>query len=62
MNKRLGSNIVITEQALDYCRTYIDALYEGIIVMIDDMKTLVYKVVPFENNVSSVEFLHGDGE
>lgn len=62
MNKALGSNVLITEQALDYCRTYIEALYEGVIIELDGMKTLIYKVVPFDNATGTMELLTGDDE
>lgn len=60
MNKFLGSNILISEQALDYCRNYIECMFEGAVTELHGVKTLVYKVVPFENANANIEFLPGE--
>lgn len=50
LNQMLGSRILITENGLQYCRNYSDALFEGVVVEIKGAKTLVYKVIPFDNS------------
>nr|WP_318659390.1 adenylate/guanylate cyclase domain-containing protein [uncultured Treponema sp.] len=46
LNKKFNSNILISETALNYCRTFIDCLYEGVMGEIRGEKTLLYKVIP----------------
>lgn len=60
MNKYVGSNILISEQALDYCRSYMESMFEGVIIEIHGVKTLVYKVIPFESANANIDFLPGE--
>lgn len=60
VNKFLGSSILISEQALDYCRSYTESLFEGSIVELHGAKTLVYKVIPYDNANANIEFLPGE--
>ena len=46
LNKNFNSNILISERALNYCRNFIDCLYEGVMGEVHGEKTLLYKVVP----------------
>lgn len=60
MNKFVGSNILISEQALDYCRSYMESMFEGVVIEIHGVKSLVYKVIPFDSANANIEFLPGE--
>lgn len=62
LNKILDSNMLITEQALDFCRGYSESLFEGVIVDIQGVKTLIYKIIPFDNSNTSIDYSSEEDE
>ncbi|MBQ0001969.1 MAG: adenylate/guanylate cyclase domain-containing protein [Treponema sp.] len=48
-NKNFDSGILISERALNFCRNYDGCMFEGVITEFESEKTLLYKVIPFEN-------------
>ena len=64
LNKKFDSNILISERALNYCRTFIDCLYEGVMGEVRGEKTLLYKVIHnsgFAYNAESANVKGGEG-
>ena len=44
-----------SEGALVYCRSFTGCLFEGVLADINGNNSLVYKMIPFDNNKFSVE-------
>ncbi|MBR5933836.1 MAG: adenylate/guanylate cyclase domain-containing protein [Treponema sp.] len=49
LNIKHNSRMLISERALNYCRSYSDCLFEGVMDEIRNEKILVYKIVMDEN-------------
>ena len=45
-NAKMNSQILITEEAMPYCRSYIDYMYEGHFFIFDGKQILVYTAMP----------------
>lgn len=45
---KTNRNILITEEAMAYCRSYVDCMYEGHFIMVKGNRTLVYDAMPFK--------------
>ncbi len=45
---KTNRNILITEEAMAYCRSYADCMYEGHFVMVKGKRILVYNAMPFK--------------
>lgn len=60
MTKMLGCKILISEQALDYCRTYMESLFEGVMVELNEAKALVYKVIPYDTAAMNIDYQAGE--
>ena len=54
-NKDIESDMLISEDALVYCRSFTGCLFEGVLADINGNNSLVYKMIPFDNNKFSVE-------
>lgn len=59
---KINAKILITEEAMPYCRVYADFMYEGHFFMIDTKQILVYSAMPvkmtsdnYEETLESVE-------
>lgn len=48
LNKELSFDILITDYAMSFCRTFTDCLFDGTFVNLNKVKSLVYKIYPFE--------------
>lgn len=49
INSKLNFDIIISDNALNYCRSFSDCLFEGVFANYNNRKILLYKVYPFEN-------------
>ncbi|MCR5613787.1 adenylate/guanylate cyclase domain-containing protein [Treponema sp.] len=49
INDKINSRILVSEKALNYCRTYTDCLFDGFVEEIDGEKTVLYRVRSFED-------------
>lgn len=54
-NSKLNSQILITEEAMPYCRNYIDYMYEGHFFILDGKQILVYSAMPIVKKEVSYE-------
>lgn len=45
---KTNRNILITEEAMAYCRSYADCMYEGHFIMVKGKRILVYNAMPFK--------------
>lgn len=54
-NKDIESDMLISEDALVYCRSFTGCLFEGVLADINGNNSLVYKMIPFDNYKFSTE-------
>ena len=52
---KMNSQILITEEAMPYCRSYIDFMYEGHFFILEGKQVLVYSALPITKKESAYE-------